>query len=74
MSTTTIKPDFSRLNAYSTPLPDGGAVIDAEGMAIDLIIALKMAGCPREEFLRRLPQLWDEIEVEVIPPLSNGGH
>jgi hypothetical protein len=59
-------PDISRMNAYSTPLPDGGVEIDCEGMAIDLIVALKAFSCPRAEFLRKITELWDEIEVETF--------
>jgi hypothetical protein len=65
-------PDFSRMNAYSTPLPEGGVEIDAEGMAVDLIVALKMAGCPREEFLRKMAELWGEIEVDVVASPRGG--
>lgn len=60
--------NISRMNAYSTPSPDGGVEIDAEGMAVDLIVVLKMAGCPREEFLRKINELWREIEVVVASP------
>jgi hypothetical protein len=67
------QPGLSRMNAYSTPLPDGGVDIDAEGMAVDLIVVLKAFNCPRAEFLRKLASLWDEIEVEVAPA-PRGGH
>jgi hypothetical protein len=67
-------PDISRMNAYSTPLPDGGVEIDCEGMAIDLIVALKAFNCPRTEFLRKMTELWDEIQVETFTASPKGGH
>jgi hypothetical protein len=64
---TKVKHNLSRLNAYATPADSGGVDLDVEGLAIDLIVALKAGGsCPRAEFLRKLTELWDEIEVETF--------
>ncbi len=58
-----------RINAYCRPGPTGGVTIDVEGMAIDLIMACKAGGIPKDAFLRQLAETWDQVKVEIaIPP------
>lgn len=65
-------PILLRMQAYTTPEPNGDITIDCEGMAVDLVTALKIIKTDKAEFLHRLSVLWDEIEVIVKEP--NAGH
>jgi hypothetical protein len=66
------KHDFSRLEAYAIPTKRGGIDLDVEGLAIDFVVALKVGGCSRAEFLDKITDLWDTIEVTLEPEGPKG--
>lgn len=62
---------MERINAYTTRNAFGDAVVDIEGMAVDLITVAKMGKMPLEVFLNNIRLTWDKVEVTITPPPSN---
>jgi hypothetical protein len=59
---------MERLNAYSSPTPNGGVNVDTEGMAVDLITVLKMGGITKQQFLDFMSTTFDAVEVKISIP------
>jgi hypothetical protein len=56
---------LERADAYVTSR-EGGMTWDIEGMAADLMILIKVAKISRAEVHRKMDELYDEVEAEVV--------
>lgn len=54
----------TRLNAYTTPVANGGVSVDVSGMAQDLIMVLKTV-TTKEAAFAQLNEIWENMTVEL---------
>lgn len=59
-----------RVNAYAEPF-EGGVRIDTEQMIVDLVMVCKVAEVTKSQFLDKMAEMWDSVEVVVFPPEPN---
>ena len=66
-----MEPILSRIGAYTTTNEDG-ITIDTLGMMLDVIALAKTSGVGKQEFLAKVAEIFDDLNVERLDLLPTG--